>query len=290
MACAAPDPPPRADAPFAAAIESAALRSDVVREASGLVSSARHPGVFWTHNDSGDEPRIFAIDASGAIRATLRIAGARNRDWEDIARRGDTLFIADIGDNAAVHPSVRVYAVLEPAALADGSLALVAQYELHYPDGARDAETFIVDPLSGDWFIVTKRGERSRLYTLAAASRAETGAPMAAGSGDVPGATPALVLARVEGVLPFRLAVAGDVSADGTEVLVKTYTEVFYWKRGAGESLAASLLRPPRRLPYRPEPQGEAIAFTLDGDAYATLSEAAGGGVAQRLLLYRRAP
>lgn len=277
-ACAAPEPPPTVDTPFLAAAEGAVLRSDGVREASGLVSSGRFEGVFWTHNDSGDESRIFAIGAGGEIRATVRIAASRNRDWEDMARRADTLFIADIGDNSAVHPSVDVYMVLEPKRLADTVLAPLGRYELRYPDGPRDAEAFLVDPRSGDWLVVTKRERQVRVYRLASVARARAPVDSVA------------VLERIPGELPFRLAVAGDVSADGTEVLVKTYNEVFYWKRGAGEGLASTLMRPPRRLPYRPEPQGEAIAFTAKGDAYATLSEAGGGGEVQRLLFYRRPP
>ena len=33
-----------------------------VRESSGLAVSRAYPGVFWTHNDSGDRPRLYALD------------------------------------------------------------------------------------------------------------------------------------------------------------------------------------------------------------------------------------
>src|SRR5262249_6078481 len=47
------------------------VTSSSVTEASGLAISGSNPGIYWTHNDSGDSARFFAIDAStGAIAAT----------------------------------------------------------------------------------------------------------------------------------------------------------------------------------------------------------------------------
>lgn len=272
-ACVGRDAPPTSEAPFLAGARVGALRTEAIREASGLAASALHAGTYWLHNDSGDEARLFAVDSTGALRATVRIAGARNRDWEDIARRADTLFIADIGDNDAVHDAVDVYAVLEPRRLVDTLLTPLARHRLRYPDGPRDAEAFLVDPLTGDWFIVTKREPRAHLYWLAAARRSDS----------------LLTLERIVGTLPLRRVTAADVSPDGSEVLLKTYDAVFHWKRVGEELLALTLFRPPTPLPYRPEPQGEAIAFSATGDAYLTVSERDGRG-AQQLVRYRRPP
>ena len=92
--------------------ESRLLQSDAISESSGLVASRTHDGVFWTHNDSGDAPRIFAIDRSGALLAEVVVEGARNRDWEDIAI-DDTghLFLADIGNNGSQRLDLTVYKV-----------------------------------------------------------------------------------------------------------------------------------------------------------------------------------
>ncbi|MES2464113.1 MAG: hypothetical protein V4671_26400, partial [Armatimonadota bacterium] len=38
-----------------------------VEEMSGIVKSVRYPNVFWIHNDSGDEPRLFAIRTDGSV-------------------------------------------------------------------------------------------------------------------------------------------------------------------------------------------------------------------------------
>ena len=40
---------------------------DEIVESSGIIKSKKYPGVFWTHNDSGDSARIFAITEDGKI-------------------------------------------------------------------------------------------------------------------------------------------------------------------------------------------------------------------------------
>ena len=61
------------------------LRDPRIVEASGLAVSRRHPGVLWTHNDSGDPARLFAVGADGRTRAVLTLAGpctAGRDSWE----------------------------------------------------------------------------------------------------------------------------------------------------------------------------------------------------------------
>ena len=90
------------------------VRSELIREASGIVASRRNPGVLWVHNDSGDMARVFAITASGEFLGVCNIAGATARDWEDIAIGPGPdpdqhyLYLGDIGDNQAKYPDVTV--------------------------------------------------------------------------------------------------------------------------------------------------------------------------------------
>ena len=160
-------------------------------------------------------------------------------------------------DNGAVHDTVYVYAVLEPRVLTDSVTPLLATYPFQYPNGPRDAEALLVDHRTGDWFIVSKREENSHLYRFAA--------PQPAGS--------LTTIERTTVSFPFRLAVSGDISTDGSEILIKSYDNVYYWPRADSETVAAALARPGRIQPYVPERQGEAIAFSLDGLAYVTTSE-----------------
>ena len=70
----------------------------LVPEASGIVKSRRHAGVFWVHNDSGNPPSLFAIRADGRVVREFRLE-VPNIDWEDIAidDKGH-LYVGDIGN------------------------------------------------------------------------------------------------------------------------------------------------------------------------------------------------
>ena len=89
-----------------------------IPETSGLAVSRQHPGLLWTHNDSGSAAVLFALDTAGTLRGRVRIP-IRTRDWEDVSAArcpsGDCLYIADIGDNRRTRRQVQIYRVPEPA-------------------------------------------------------------------------------------------------------------------------------------------------------------------------------
>ena len=66
-------------------------------ETSGIVV---WNGKIWTHNDSGGEAEIYALDfETGKIVQTIRLEDAINYDWEDIALDNSSIYIADTGNN-----------------------------------------------------------------------------------------------------------------------------------------------------------------------------------------------
>ncbi len=95
-----------------------------INESSGLVKSRTLPDVFWTHNDSGDKARIFAIRKNGSIIKSknsqnnydgINITSAKNVDWEDIAVDDfGNLIIADSGNNNNLRKDLTIYFVKEP--------------------------------------------------------------------------------------------------------------------------------------------------------------------------------
>ena len=137
-----------------------------LRESSGLGVSQSYPGVFWTHNDSGDGPRLYAIDDSAALLATVTVEGAMARDWEamDLGRcpaaaDRSCLYVADIGDNRSQRESVVIYIIEEPDPFAgDHEAALVGVVPFVYPDGPHDAEGLAITA-DGDVVVVTKGRE-----------------------------------------------------------------------------------------------------------------------------------
>src|SRR5438874_1913021 len=80
------------------------LQNRDITESSGIAASYCQNGVYWTHNDSGDGPFIFAMDETGRDLGKWHVAGAENIDWEDIAASKDAsgkcfLYLGEIGDN-----------------------------------------------------------------------------------------------------------------------------------------------------------------------------------------------
>src|SRR5690242_4444205 len=96
----------------------ATIKDEAIDESSGLVASRTSPGAYWTHNDSGDGPFIYALDTRGNTLGIFRVPGATNRDWEDISQGPGPqlgrsyLYIGDIGDNDRKRADIVVYRVL----------------------------------------------------------------------------------------------------------------------------------------------------------------------------------
>jgi hypothetical protein len=127
-----------------------------LNEISGIACSRTHPGVWWVHNDSGDEPRIFAIDAAGRLVMPawqheryfadepaegkqpwpgIPILGAANQDWEDLTLADGMLYISDMGNNGNAKRDLGVYLVSEPnPAAMDQGARPIRFIHIAYPD------------------------------------------------------------------------------------------------------------------------------------------------------------
>lgn len=228
-------------------------------ELSGLVESRRTPGLLWAHNDSGDSARLFWMEEEGSgAHGIIDLTIEDPVDWEDIAISGageDTLLlIGDIGDNKAKREHILIHVLSEPV---PGEPAPSVQtLTLQYPDGARDAEAMLVDPVSGDLLILAKSAD-SEIYRLPT--------PWTSGTLEQVGA-----LSFGDDGLPGGNRVTGADARDGL-VVVRTYTHIFGFPiptdGGAVEALAGSACE----LPVEPETQGESIA--LGEGRYWTISE-----------------
>jgi hypothetical protein len=281
------------------------IQSPEIIEASGIAASRLDNGVLWVHNDSGDSARFFAVDGSGKLLATFSLQGATATDWEDAAiaippkpvpgvpvspgsRLQDIpyLYLADIGDNNAQRATITVYRVPEPSVGASNThdniaLSQFDKLTLRYPDRAHDAETFMVDPVTGDFFIVTKElGTGVSLVFRAPASATSSAATTLEQVGQIDfkslpmAATPGPDAPTLVRAVPF-LPTGGDISPDGSLIAIRTYGAVWVWSRAEGQSIGEALAGTPCEAPSAIEPQGEAIAFDADGSGYVTTSEGA---------------
>lgn len=235
-------------------------------ESSGLAASRSRPGVFWTLLDSDGDSAVFAVDTTGTLRQRVRVAGATNRDWEDLASgpcpggRGSCLWIADTGNNLEREREARLYVVPEPGP-GDTVTAPARLFRAVFPDGARDAEAIFVTP-DGRPYLVSKgrNGHPVRLYAFA------TGA----GVGRLRAVQ--TLTARVGMIDGITGAAA---SADGRWVALRSYAAfVLYRVRGHGHRLRLEEV-PGTRTAYL-QRQGEAVAFGADA-LYFTSEEPPGG-------------
>jgi hypothetical protein len=246
-----------------------------LEEASGLAASVNNPGYFWTINDSGNPAEVFLIDDHASIKLVCRLTKATNRDWEEIRVSADSdknyLYVADIGDNRAEYDLKFIYRFEEPVLTKTKNVTIedIDTLIIKMPDGKRDTESVMIDPLTHDLYILSKREDSVGLYL----SR-------------YPFSKDTLVLDKVL-KMPFHNIVSGDISSDGREVLLKTYDEIYYWKKSEIENISELLTKEPIELPYTREKQGEAITWARDGSGFYTLSESPKDDWA-RLMFYKR--
>jgi hypothetical protein len=236
-----------------------------IHESSGVVASPTHPGVFWTHNDSGGHPQLFAVDGEGALLGRVAVPGARNRDWEDLAvgpcDDGHCLYIGDVGDNREARTDPAIYRVPEPAP-DDHSTAPADRFPVRFPHGPRDVEAIYLLP-GERLFLVTKgRNHRVEVYRVPA--------PL-----DRPGEPLELEriqrLTRISPALP-RHVTGGASTPDGKLVAIRTYETLALYRPDADGRLD-EISGTRVNLRHLREPQGEAVAF-LPGNRIVLTSEA----------------
>lgn len=126
-----------------------------IHESSSLVVSTTHDGLVYTSNDSGDGPRVYALDRAGRLVGTTTLAGVQAVDFEAMgATRDGSLVIGDIGDNDADRSSVQVYKIPQPRA--GDHTVRPEKVTLRYADGARNAESMVYDSAEDAVLIITK--------------------------------------------------------------------------------------------------------------------------------------
>lgn len=134
------------------------LDNPKITESSGICRSVRHPGVYWTHNDSGNAPILFAFDETGKDLGAFPLM-TKAIDCEDISSALvggiPTIILADVGDNSCTRRSYCIFVVTEPEPLSPGQL-MVTKIPFMYPDGkSRNCEAVNLLP-NGSIVLTTK--------------------------------------------------------------------------------------------------------------------------------------
>ena len=233
---------PAGSVPYGPPRKLAKLANSAIDESSGLACSRRHPGLFWTHNDSGDEARVYLTDARGRDLGSCLLTGVIAYDWEDIVsfeRAGKSyLLLCDVGNNGRAAAVQMLHLVEEPPADPKRGVTLekvpvVQTIFYSYEDDHRDCEAVAVDPTSDTLLFVTRElALKCLVYALPWPKV------------DAEKAWVARRIASLE-LLPVT---AMDVSPDGRRAIVLTYANAYEYVRQQDEDWAAAFARPPRQI------------------------------------------
>ncbi len=89
---------------------------------------------IWLHNDSGDDPILYAYHPRQGVFRELRLLDAKNIDWEDLAvSANQNLFIGDFGNNRNQRQDLCIYKIPNPNSLSTHEW-LPEKINFHYPD------------------------------------------------------------------------------------------------------------------------------------------------------------
>jgi hypothetical protein len=246
-------------------------------EASGIAPAYNSDNCIWVVEDSGNEAGVHLLGADGQYKSFVSLP-LQNRDWEDMAtgpgpiENKKYIYLADIGDNNLKHNEYTIYRFEEPPAN-EKSVNLIESIKFTYPGSSPiNAETILLDPTTKDIYIISKDQLNVQVYKL-----------------PYPQSTNAVTEAQFLGAIPYLFIVGGDISPDGTEILLKSYVSVFYWKLKKDESIFQALSRT-RDIgaPYVQENQGEAICWSKNAKGYFTLSEMLDSPEPQKLYFYSK--
>jgi hypothetical protein len=233
--------------------------------------------VYWTHNDSGDGPFVYAFNEKGENLGTFRVSNAQNNDWEDMAEYKDPsgkcfLYIGDVGDNNTRRPERTIFRLAEPA-VSESTYNTISRSPIltepasflnfRYPGVPRNAETIMVDPQSGSVYVLTKSIEKPSEVFKIVGEFGSSEPVLAQKVGDV--AVPNVPNGQLTG---------GDISPDGKHVVICDYSFGYEMELPVGAKSFDEIWGvKPDRFDIGKIPQAEAIGYTADGSAVLLTSE-----------------
>ncbi len=248
----------------------ATLRNVRIDESSGIACSRRNEGIFWTHNDSGDESRLYAFNERGDSVAEITVAGAEFIDCEDLCSFTlpetdgpvPLLLAADTGNNSRRRKSSILYLIPEPelkpaTRTIRDTVVPRSVVAFSFPDKPRDCESVAVDTAGKQIMLVSKTYANPAVYAL----------PL-----PEPGKTTCRAIKKIA-ALKMVLPTAMDISPDGRRAVILTYFRAYLYTRPEHRSWADAFSGTPRTLSMPARKQGESICYGPDGKTLYLTSE-----------------
>lgn len=256
------------------------IHDDSISEISGAALSHNNSQQLFAVNDSLNSATLHLISADGAALARVRVNGAKNRDWEDLAsfiHNGKPhLLIADTGDNGGLRAYLTLYIVIEPERPLPEAIDIAWQIDFKLPEGSRDIEAVAVDARAETIYLIAKRHFPRVLYRLPLRPAHHDAVHVAENVGTFSTLPPANNAEKNRDPKFGRFQ--GDITslaldANDGYALVLSYRDLYVYPRAPGEPLLKSLSRKPRRMHLPPMPQAEAIALDQTSRTAWVISE-----------------
>lgn len=204
-----------------------------IKEASALQYIAEND-IYWTLEDSGNEPVLFALDTNGKLIKTINI-NKQNNDWE--ALTSDTegnLYIGDFGNNDNDRKNLAIYKV-DAADLSKSQADVTTEINFYYPEQKDfppkkskrifDAEAFFY--YNNNFYIFTKNRSTdsdgtTQLYKVP----------------NVPGNHAAKLLGKFKTCKEFRNCAITDaaISADGKKMVLLSNARIWLFEDFKGDN------------------------------------------------------
>jgi hypothetical protein len=249
-----------------------------ITEASAAVASRRQPGFFWTLNDSGNEPVLYAFDMHGKDWGAWRVIGATNDDWESLAlgpctpgQPAGCLYIGDTGDNLRDRPNRTIYRVPEPRVAQlhfRGAISAVERLTYTYPDRPHNVESIYVTA-DATISLITKHDSVPIQFQLTDRAWKER-QPVARQVG---------TLSTVTDSDPTGLVTDAALSPRGDMVALRTYTRVFVFPVGPSGAIRIDDQAKVCDVSRLGEKQGEGITWMSEGGEFLLTSEGPAGQI-----------
>jgi hypothetical protein len=245
------------------------IASKEINESSGLAVSKCRPDLFFTHNDSGDGPFIYAFNSEGRDLGKFRLTGATNIDWEDISSvrspAGECfIYVGEIGDNEHKRDEHAIYRIREPSLSQEAAQTSPAEImRFRYPEERHNAEALLVNAQTGAIYVVTKEVSGPAIvYRLK---------PLF----DSPDVQTATEIAKISlPASPVGFVTGGDISADGNRVGLCDYFAGYEFTLPSNATSFDEIWRqPPAMFDLGPRQIGESVAYAADGNAVFATTE-----------------
>nr|WP_245614054.1 hypothetical protein [Actinokineospora inagensis] len=243
---------PNASADPQAPTEACVQNDKRLNELSGLATDGEH---WFAINDGGTKSTVFVLGHDCKVQKVIN-GPIDPYDVEDVARAADgTFWLADTGDNNKKRDTIALIE-LTPA----GKTTL---HRLTYPDGPHDTETLLLDKKGVPYLVTKSPFGVSEVYR----PKGPLGTPGPTALekvGEVQITSTDTQGGPINQLIGSMMVTGGTVSADGTTIALRTYTDAYLYPAPDGDIMAA-LKRKPTRVPLPGERQGEAIALEADG-------------------------